>query len=446
MNQTVVGVFDTEDQARRARQSLLDRGFDDDAVQLTRADDLEGQGSRSVDAGMQRLPADRDGDGEVGIGERVRHFFAELFGNDDDDDVQHYSEAVRRGGTVLRVEADDDEEVDRARECLLAAGAVDIDERAEQWRSEGWSGSRRETSLVDAEGSDAAMAGSALGGVAMTGAGSSARASGSGASDLSTGSTGTSSSTSGSSTSGSTGGLAGMTQARGSEAEGEVIPVVRENLEVGKRVVSTGGVRVYTRVVETPVSETVRLREEHAHVERRPVDRAATEADLTDLGDRTIEVTETAERAVVGKTARVVEEVVVGKTVDDRTERIEDTVRSTEVQVEDLGRGAGAAGMAGGSSSSMQMQGPDASSGGDLWTQGWRRDFDTQYAGSGGRWEDYEPHYRYGHGLRGDTRWQGRDWDAIEPDVRSDWESRNPGGTWERFKASVRRGWDNMTQ
>nr|WP_244173330.1 DUF2382 domain-containing protein [Caballeronia temeraria] len=42
----------------------------------------------------------------------------------------------------------------------------------------------------------------------------------------------------------------------------------------------TGGVRVYSRVTETPVSESVSLREEHATIERKTVDRPATAADL----------------------------------------------------------------------------------------------------------------------------------------------------------------------
>jgi stress response protein YsnF len=62
-------------------------------------------------------------------------------------------------------------------------------------------------------------------------------------------------------------------------ADRKAFPVVREELAVGKREVSTGGVRVYSRVTETAVSESVNLREEHATIERRAVDRPATSAD-----------------------------------------------------------------------------------------------------------------------------------------------------------------------
>lgn len=119
------------------------------------------------------------------------------------------------------------------------------------------------------------------------------------------------------------------------ETAGGTVPVLEENLVVGKREVERGGVRVYQRVVEELVSETVNLREEHVVVDRRPVDRAVTESDLRG-GDQTLEFTETAEQAVVGKVARVVEEVRVGKETSEHTETIHDTVRHTEIDVETI--------------------------------------------------------------------------------------------------------------
>ncbi len=116
-------------------------------------------------------------------------------------------------------------------------------------------------------------------------------------------------------------------------AEGAVVPVVAEDLVVGKREVERGGVRVFRRTVEEPVSESVSLHEEHVVVDRRPVDRAVTDADFT-AASRTIELTETEEVPVVSKVARVVEEVRVGVEETDRTETVRDTVRHTEVDVE----------------------------------------------------------------------------------------------------------------
>ena len=97
-----------------------------------------------------------------------------------------------------------------------------------------------------------------------------------------------------------------------------------------------GGVRVYRRVIEIPVEESVSLREEHISVDRHAVDRPVTDADLLSGGDRVIELTETAEEAVIGKSARVVEEVHVGKQVSEHTEHIQDSVRRTEVEVESI--------------------------------------------------------------------------------------------------------------
>jgi uncharacterized protein (TIGR02271 family) len=112
----------------------------------------------------------------------------------------------------------------------------------------------------------------------------------------------------------------------------EVIPLAEEQLTVGKRLVNRGTTRIRRFVVETPVEEAVTLHSEHVSVERRPV-AAGTPVTDADFTDRTIEVTETAEEAVVGKTVRVKEEVVVNKTASDRTETVRDTVRREDVEI-----------------------------------------------------------------------------------------------------------------
>lgn len=111
------------------------------------------------------------------------------------------------------------------------------------------------------------------------------------------------------------------------------IPLAEERLDVGKRKVEGGKVRIHTRVVETPASEEVRLRDEQIAVERRaPGSAARLGADP--FTEKTVELTETREEAVVGKTAHVAEEVVVDKVARERTERVEDTVRRQEVDIE----------------------------------------------------------------------------------------------------------------
>ncbi len=120
-------------------------------------------------------------------------------------------------------------------------------------------------------------------------------------------------------------------------ATGETaIPIVEEQLEVGKREVDRGGVRVYSHVVEQPVTADVTLRDEKILVERRPVNRVASAADFNMGQGSVIELNATGEEAVVGKTARVVEEVLVGKESTSRSEVIHDSVRKTEVEVEQI--------------------------------------------------------------------------------------------------------------
>jgi stress response protein YsnF len=114
------------------------------------------------------------------------------------------------------------------------------------------------------------------------------------------------------------------------------IPIIEEELNIGKRVVETGGARLRSRIIERPVEESVNLREEHIKVERNPVNRPATEADLAAFQEGEINITEHAEVPVINKEARVVEEISLEKEVEERDEVIRDTVRRTDVEIEDL--------------------------------------------------------------------------------------------------------------
>ncbi len=121
----------------------------------------------------------------------------------------------------------------------------------------------------------------------------------------------------------------------------EMVPVVEEGLEVGKREVATGGVRVTSSVSERPVEETVTLREERVEARRTRADRelGPDEAEAA-FEERTVEMLATGEEAEVRKTARVVGEVTLGKRVGEREQTVRDTVRRTEVEVEEIGPGS----------------------------------------------------------------------------------------------------------
>lgn len=205
------------------------------------------------------------------------------------------------------------------------------------------------------------------------------------------------------------------------------MPVVEEEVHVGKREVETGGVRVEQKVTEKPVREQVELHEEKVDVERRPTNRPATAADLgTQPGEQAFEVRETREEPVVQKSARVVEEVVVHKEDRDRVETVEDTVRRKDVEVHDIGAHRG-----------------DSEYG--KYENDFRTYHTSTYGSSGATYDQWAPAYRYGYTLAGDERYRGKDWNAFEPEVRRDWEARNPG-TWDRMKGAVRHGWDRVKQ
>jgi uncharacterized protein (TIGR02271 family) len=118
---------------------------------------------------------------------------------------------------------------------------------------------------------------------------------------------------------------------RKAEKEAASIPVIEESLQVGKREAEKGGTRLRSRIVEEEVNKDVNLRDEKVRVERRPVDRPATEGDIR---EENIEMTESTEVPVVSKTARVVEEVSLNKEVEQRNETVSDTVRKTQVDIE----------------------------------------------------------------------------------------------------------------
>ena len=127
----------------------------------------------------------------------------------------------------------------------------------------------------------------------------------------------------------------------------ETIPLYEEQMRIGKRDVSHGRVRLRTYVVETPVSEQITLRQDRVSVERRPVDRPVTDLTGDVFRERVIEAEERGEEAVIGKDVRVREEVALRTDADQRTETVSDTVRRTEVEVDDQRGSHGLSGVAG---------------------------------------------------------------------------------------------------
>jgi uncharacterized protein (TIGR02271 family) len=259
---SLTAFFDSRSDAESAVRRLRDAGIPNDSIRMVPGYEADDSSSLA-------------GDDRGGFWAKLEDFFFP------DSDREVYSEGLRRGGILVSVTNISKDHYETAHDILDDEGSIDLDERADLWRSEGW-GTAGSTGRVDisheaasASREDAFAAG-----------------------------------------------------------RDETIPVVAENLRVGKRDVNAGSVRVRTHVVEQPVREDVTLREENVAIERRTVDRPVSDIDRA-FQDRTISAEEHHEEAVVAKDARVVEEIGIRKTATDRTETIADSVRKTEVEVED---------------------------------------------------------------------------------------------------------------
>lgn len=255
MTHTIIGLFDSQSEAQAAMSDLVAAGFAKENIDFS---------NRRYDDGASTSTATTSG---AGTGGGIGGFFNSLFG-DDTDEARRYSDVATDTEAILTVQTDSDERARQIADILDRNGAVDVDERSNQYQAT-YAQSGGTTSNQTTEGD-------------MT------------------------------------------------------IPIIEEELQVGKRTVEQGGVRVRSRIIEKPVEETVRLREEHVVVNRRPVNREVTEGDMTNFREGDFEITERSEEAVVGKQSRVVEEVQVGKTVSEREQVVSDTVRRTDVEVEEI--------------------------------------------------------------------------------------------------------------
>ena len=74
----------------------------------------------------------------------------------------------------------------------------------------------------------------------------------------------------------------------------------------------------------------------------------------------------------------------------------------------------------------------------------YRADWEQRYADRGGRWEDYEPGYRYGWEMSSRSEYHGRSWAEIEPELRRDWETRHRDKPWDRAADAVRDAWESV--
>ena len=284
--ETIVAVFDSSEHAEAAVRDLIAAEVPESAI------------SRHARTASGMTPVD---DSTTSEPPREEGFFSRLFGGDRDHDHEVYDRTLQAGSTVISVRVSEGH-VNLVSEILERHHPIDIDERATSYglSSQTADGTAGTPPVGYAETQyDAPLARSS-----ETGLGGDA---------LSTG--------------------PAAYQTTGSDAESETLRLAEERLTVGKRVVNQGTTRVRRYVVETPVEQQVSLHDERVTLDRRPVT-GTVAADAANFTDRTIEMAETREEAVVSKTAYITEEVRLRKEAVDRVETVRDTVRREEVEVE----------------------------------------------------------------------------------------------------------------
>lgn len=190
-----------------------------------------------------------------------------------------------------------------------------------------------------------------------------------------------------------------------------VIPVIKEELHVGKREVDAGGVRVTSRVTEEPIRRTITLREERVTVERRVVDRPIGPDDEA-YRERAVDLEAMAEEPVITKRAHVVEEIRIHRDRTERVEKINDSLRHTDVSIKEL--------------AGRRLF--DASPYADH--------FNATYAGKG-ELRQYAPAYEFGERLGRNT--QG-DFASVEPGARTAWSKMSPSAAFDNFREAIRAG------
>lgn len=475
MQHTLVAVFDNRTDAQNAMNELTSSGFSRDEVKLSNSDPT-GM-TDSVTGRSDTLDDDRD----TGIGASIKHFFTDLFGADNSEHASRYEGAVTRGHHVLTVRADSLPEVERAADIVERYGPTDIDEQA--------SGSDTGMGVTGAAGMPESMRASGAGGMQQNSAMSMQSGSGAnqqldnpgdrklfqqqslhqaepmgttyqepqGQSGLSAtggtslqGSTLQENSVQASSLEGtqndrgirSSGGQGGTLQ--GSALEGSAIQggsagsMQRDSAMGGS---TSGGMRQV---------ETQRGR---SRIYSPSEGSGSARGSSLDIGSN-----------FFGDDDDYYRNHFLANYSGDDYERVKPAYAyGSEMARSDKYRGRKWDEVENDLRSDWSTRSGDTA--GDTWDRmkaavrrGWdritnddddtiyRSHFSSTYGSTGGSYDEYAPAYSYGAESARNEKYRGRQWDEVENDLRSDWDTRSTtGGTWDRMKAAVRRGWDRMT-
>ena len=399
MRHTVIGIFDTYDQAEVARSALVASGFARSDIELQAAPESSSPGDPALAPGASQPPE------TGGVLANIERFFSMLFGGrDQPPEVAHYSEAVRRGAVLVAVDTATEARADTARQTLAEQGAIDIDERAASWGTLNHSrtanpaaaeADQRDHSLLDELGLGS---GSAVPGHAPVNPPADpldpVRAD------------------------------ANRARAYPHADRGDPAVLPLDPISPLARDISAGASdSSYRTTGGDPTTSDAVWRNAQAAALRA----AGAEDPLTGTtpaqGWRAVDpLDETETSARVGAAGSM---GATGAPVPGTLSQTSDSALGTHA----------------GTRSTMPDEYME-------YEDEFRTDYESKYAASGTSYEDYEEAYRYGASAAGDERYHRRNWDdTMETELRHDWEGRSSGGhdTWERFKLAVRHGWERVT-
>jgi hypothetical protein len=402
MRHTVIGIFDTYDQAEVARSALVASGFARSDIELQAAPEPSSPDDPALAPGLGQPPE------TGGVLANIERFFSMLFGGrDQPPEVAHYSEAVRRGAVLVAVDTATEERADVARLTLAEQGAIDIDERAASWGTLNHSRTAnpaaaeaddRDHSLLDELGLGS---GSAVPGRAPVNPP---------ADPLDPV-------------------RADASRARAyphADRDDPAVQPLDPISPVGRDVFAGGSDSSYR----------------------------ATGGDPMTSGTVWQDTKETTLRAVGAEDPLTGTTPAQGWRAVDPLDPLDETETSARVGT------AGATSATGAPVPGTLSQTGDSALGAHAGTRStmpdeymeyedeFRSDYESKYAATGGSYEEYEEAYRYGVSAASDERYHRRNWDdSMETELRHDWEGRSSGGhdTWERFKLAVRHGWERVT-
>jgi len=276
----LVAIYPTVEEARRVSDRLLAEGLNPADVRLTDAT------TRNSGEYVEREP------------HHERGFFDWLFASDVPDyDRDRYTTYLNENRAAVSVRVPDQSWHDRVIAIMEEFNPIDLEEDGHAIARESYAtGATGATAVGTTPAATVGMttARTDLGATARTDVGATART--------------------------------GMSRERE-----EVIPVVKEELEVGKRATERR-YRVKSYVIERPIEKTVTVRDERVEIEHRPISR--TGADLRMPEERTIDVVERHEEPFAEKRVTGAEEIVVRKEVVERPETVRGTVRETKVDID----------------------------------------------------------------------------------------------------------------